>query len=514
MGKVGGLEMFGTAVVAAVVVVVTGLFIWKMTSFLARRQYISPFHRVSGGEAAFVLGVITPIVMLLVIQIGSSMAKNEVLTYEEMRAGVEVSASEHVTHCIDGHRGSSDSAGRSNCENAFTTSSYTDTYTYDRSYDCSTYTTDSKGNSVREPKTCHEDVQAHIYHPYATVEHSYSLKDSFGRKYDFPGVYLDENPVPASSRAIPMNIKRGPPADWADAKAHLDTKNPRSVKKMFPYDNIILAVKDPGTVTFSVDVPGYLKAGLLPDHTANILKNPVYGKSRPVTKQVMFVGLKVANEDVWQDTSMQYNAALGLTKQGDLHVVVVNSQSVPAAQSVSYLNALKAYWLGSHFGKRALAKNGVILVLGSDGAQIQWAQASTGMPFGNELMLATLRDELAGQPLDPHVLFGSPHTVVTPATKKGEKDKVTLTLSQPRGILERIMFEEVPFKRSCMEHCEKGEVGFGNLIRKIQPSFEAKAWMVFFTWLATLFIWIGVAFTSAIDNLTRSIGNRARRILV
>jgi len=131
-----------------------------------------------------------------------------------------------------------------------------------------------------------------------------------------------------------------------------------------------------------------------------------------------------------------------------------------------YLNALKAYWIGEDFGRRAIAKNAIIVVAGVNGDTIEWGIASTGMPFGNEVMLKGIQNFLMDTPLDPARVIGSPRTVI-PVTEDGE---VQVTLSESPGVLEEIVLRDFPFERACME-CEEedGEIGYADLVAGIEP---------------------------------------------
>jgi hypothetical protein len=143
------------------------------------------------------------------------------------------------------------------------------------------------------------------------------------------------------------------------------------------------------------------------------------------------------------------------------------------------------------------------------------------MPFGqNGIMLERLKTLLAGQSLaDPDKLFGKPRTILIPGKKEGSKPTVKVTLSEPRGILEHLMFEEAPFHRPCM-YCtdpeDKGQVGFAKLVQKIEPSTGAKVKMVIIVDLLSLPFWALVAFTSIFElerYLPESKKNKRRKNL-
>jgi len=145
--------------------------------------------------------------------------------------------------------------------------------------------------------------------------------------------------------------------------------------------------------------------------------------------------------------------------------VLIDSSLVDSP--TDYLNALKAYWLSDDFDRRAIAKNAIIVVAGVDDDMVEWGIASTGMPFGNEVMLRGIQNFLPNTPLDPIQVIGAPRTVVTPGT---DDDEVKVTLSESPGVLERVVLHDFPFKRACMDCKEEdGEIGYADLVVEIEP---------------------------------------------
>jgi hypothetical protein len=282
---------------------------------------------------------------------------------------------------------------------------------------------------------------------------------------------------------------------------------------MTSYDNYILASGDELLKTYGGQVDHYKSKGLLPDPTKNIMTNPAYGPANWLADKASFVGVTGIDEKAVQYALMQFNAALGMKLQGDLHVVFINANSVPADEAEDYTMALKAYWQGPVFEKRAIAKNAVILVIGAKNRAVDWARAQTGMPFGNEEMAQWVQDWLPGKSIDPETIFGSPRTVITPGVtpEKFGKNDVTVTLSSPRGALEEIMFEKAPFKRARMS-CEDGTcVGYKDLLSKIEPTGAQKTWMVIVTSLLAMLLWWVVAATSGVDRFVSSLQQAARK---
>lgn len=319
------------------------------------------------------------------------------------------------------------------------------------------------------------------YHhcPYVTEEYVYSVTAWYGFEYvdytvpdgnhDFalhpqiwhsdPGSwFLSEGHHYHTSHGIPSGVFEGVPPDW---KAYHDDiargdSDPATGKST--YVNYTLASKDPVLTAYSDKVPDYLKRGLLPDHTAGMLKgDPI--KNLIDADKMSFVGFSPPNAQLWEARLMRFNAALGITLQGDLHIVAVSDKLVPSGQSEDYLNTLKAYWQGPKFGKKALAKNGIIVALGVNAATdtIDWARAATGMPVGNGEMVSAITYRLPGKPFVPGTILGKIKSISVPAPK-GDP---TLKFQHGNSLLDRIIFHDFPFKRARMGK-HKGDTSGGD----------------------------------------------------
>jgi hypothetical protein len=325
---------------------------------------------------------------------------------------------------------------------------------------------DGDGDCTTETYTTVETRIGFIYNPYANKEYTYAITDSLGGGYAFPYAYVKDGEG-FQGLAIPKELPRGDPAEWTDAKTRLDAGNPRPVTRLFDYNNYVLASHDDLLVPFSKNVERYLSEGILPDHTKDITTNPLYGFNNSTADKVSFVGVTVSDPEAWQAALMNFDAALGSKLQGDLHLVLIDASLVD--NPTDYLNALKAYWLGDDFGRRAIAKNAIIVVAAVDGDTIKWGMASTGMPFGNEVMLRGIQDFLPDTPLNPADVIGYPRTVVTPSTDGGDDD-VRVTLGESPGVLERIVLRDFPFQRACMDCKDDGtQIGYANLVIDIEP---------------------------------------------
>lgn len=459
--------------ITATVVAASGLAL----KFLAPRILRDSNWDIDWNEYIAGLIVACLVVIPAVFALGKAWSTAEALEYQEFYNGVETSATVQVEDCRPGYAGFSKASGHSNCSYEYRTGeTYTFTETY---YETVSDGCDSEGNCKSHQEQRTRIVTGHIYNPYAAKEYRYVITDSIGGTYRFPHVYVKDAESYAG-KAIPADIPRGDPAEWLDAKTHLDEDNPRPVTRLFRYQNYILASHDELLRTYSADIERYKQEGILPEHTQHITTDPLYGFSRSYADKVSFVGVKVADEPAWQMSLMGFNAALGSQLQGDLHLVLIDASSVDSP--TTYVNALKAYWQGDDFGRRAIAKNAIVVVAGVQGNQIAWAQASTGMPFGNEVMLQGIVNFLPGTPLDPTKVIGSPRTVVT---ADAEDDELKVTLGQNPGVLERIVLQDFPFTRACMDCADDGDqIGYKHLVAQIQPS--AGQWTVMILVVAVL----------------------------
>jgi len=447
--------------ITAAVVAVSGLMLKFGVPWIFKETdwHISWREFIAGLLIAYL--VVTP----LVIGVGKAWSTADALRYQEFYNGVETAANSWVEDCYPGTSGQSLESGHSNCTYEYRTG---ETYTFIETYyvtveDCS-YDSDGDRTCTSHQEARTRIVTGYIYSPYATKEYAYAIDDSLGGTYNFPGPYVKDGEGYGGGE-LPTDLPRGDPEEWTVSWQRLSEGNPRPVTRLFDYNNYILASEDDMLTPYSEDVAQYLEEGILPDHTANILTDPLYGYNDSFADKVSFVGVDVSDETAWQDTLMSFNAALGSDLRGDLHLVLIDSSLVDSP--TDYLNALKAYWLSDDFDRRAIAKNAIIVVAGVDGDMVEWGIASTGMPFGNEVMLRGIQNFLPNTPLDPIQVIGAPRTVVTPGT---DDDEVKVTLSESPGVLERVVLHDFPFKRACMDCKEEdGEIGYADLVVEIEP---------------------------------------------
>lgn len=496
--------MFITAIVA---IAITALAGWIVKSYFDRREvpesYISRAQpKISLAEYSVGLVVLGLIVAPSVLMVGNRLSVASTLSYQEFYNGYETHALRHETICEPGEAGNSESSGRSNCAWEYKTD---ETYTWLdlQSYPC----TDANGDA----STCQHwvPVTDHIYYPYAKVEYTYQILDSLGGNHRFKTVYIPQDAEPYAGEPIPDHIPRGEPEEWTISAQRLAAGYARSVTRIFWYDNFILAAKDELLLPFSQDIERYLEAGILPEHTADIMTRPLRGFNESFAHKMSFVGV-ATDEPAWQESVMDFNAVLGSELRGDLHMVAIDADLVDDPDN--YLNALKAYWLGEDFGRRAIAKNAIIVVLGVDNGTVQWAKATTGMPYGNEAMILAIENFLYGVPFTPQAVIGMPRIEVIPGPD-GEHE-ATFHLALEPGELERIVLQDFPFKRACMTCEDDGDegIGFDKIVAKIPPPPSHLFVMGLVVFIISMAAWVFLAYSDMIDRFILSrrptVGNR------
>lgn len=359
-------------------------------------------------------------------------------------------------------------------------------------YDCDPYTvidqvayTDSQGNY-------HPEVSHTAYHscPHVTQEFTYQATDSLGRKHNIAYHIFSDHPKKWRGENIPSNVARGVPMLWQTMTNDVARGNLYPITLPSTYDNYILADQHTILREHSDDIKQLTKLKLLPEHTQN-LRHPIYDGFS--ADKVSFVGFQPSNALQWQRTLMYFNAALGMTLQGDLHVVAIKSSAIPSnIDHHNYLLALKAYWLND-FGKYALPKNGIILVLGVDdaGTTVQWSEASTGMPVGNGAMLTAL-SQLGNTPFSIPALFGN--TTARVVTDKG-KAKAAYTVGS--GQVPHIIMQQFAFARACMKCTSKADKakrgqGFTYLSTELPVPTSYIVWTVVFNALIMALLYGGL----------------------
>ncbi len=354
------------------------------------------------------------------------------------------------------------------CDHTYRCDPYTETYY--------TTSTDSKGKITT---TEHEETEYH-HCPEMTEELSYTLDvTTDGKSIKTLPIALDiyaANPVKwRGDGEVTASVPRGAPPQWQHAKDSLAKGISDPVTLNGDYANYILADEETILRASSSDIDTLQQKKLLPLPTAGTdLKaddlSPTLHANMDADK-VSFVGMTPpANQADWQAALMQYNTVLGMQHQGDMHVVVIKDSTLKGVVSPdAYAAAVKAYWLND-LGRFALAKNGIVLVIGVNDnlTKVEWARADTGMPAGNGSMLDSLKYNLPGVPFDPKKVIGTSTVHVANGSPK-------VTYSLGNGVVEQVTLHDFPFARACMNCKDEGQPGFVYLQSEIPISGGAIA---------------------------------------
>ncbi|MCA9348259.1 hypothetical protein KC867_02525 [Candidatus Saccharibacteria bacterium] len=376
---------FSISIVVAVLIFVFGRY----------QDYYYTTYEVTKKELVVGLAIVSLLSPLIAWQ-GKRMAiDNAVEGFHEFWNGSMVAAQSNIIPCErDGK-----------CKHTYEC----DPYEVLETYYTTEYYTDSNGESQSREVSHTRWVTEYHDCPYATLEFSYWLVDSFDREHKIWSNTFADVPVEwRSGSGIPSHVSTGEPPVWKQYKQLIQSGKAPGVTMENEYTNYVLASTDSILKPFSSDVERYKKMDLLPPHTEN-WDSPMI---TPWTaNKVVFVGKTPTNANRWQTALTNFNAALGTELQGDMHVVVVPSSLIDNPQS--YLNAIKAYWQGKEFGKRALSKNGIIVIIATkqNGSKVDWIKSSTGMPTGNGMMTTAL-DMIHGVAADPTTLFGDIRTSI------------------------------------------------------------------------------------------------------
>lgn len=372
---------------------------------------------------------------------------------------------------------------------------------------------DSKGNYTHSTYYDHTHYESC---PYATHEYNYLVKY---KAYKVGTITIGSHHFAAEpkvwphreQRGIPGDVARGEPPRWVTSKQRLQAGDVEPVTVVDDYTNYILPAEGTLYKQYDGSVEKYLKEKLLPEHTQN-LRGDVLFDAVPQARKVTFVGgLPTNGIDTWQERLMRFNAVLGPTLQGDLHIVAMPANTVSNPQD--YLNALVAHWQ-SDFGKWGFPKNGIALVIGvgNDGT-IEWSRARTGMPEGNGAMLSALMNDLKGQRFDPEVLMGKPQASIVRdgkgSLKLDDDGDPQLSYNTNDGLLGQIMFREYPFARACMGCGDADDHGTGytDLKDSIPVSTGSKVLWSFIVLLIAGAFWAAALFLDPVGFFTGNASN-------
>lgn len=320
-------------------------------------------------------------------------------------------------------------------------------------------------------KGTHTETRTHTeYHscPEATVEWDFTVQTTLG-DFHIERTFTD-NPQPFRGDSVRGDVRRGTPPFWQSAADRVARGDPGPVTVRKDYENYILASQSTILHKHSDDVERF--RSIMPAPASAV--RDFYGADK-----AYFVngGLDPAAEQAWRDQVLRFGAAFGTDLQGDLHVVIAR---LGAADGDPFTGALEAYWTGPAFGRDALSKNALVIVLGTDGADVTWARAFTGMPRGNEALLTDLQRELPGHRLDPDLL-GSP---------KGQlADGKIVAVAPGDSLVARQVWGPDQFARVSMHGAGSSAGGYTYLGGDIQPTTGQKWLIVGVAGIVSLIVW-------------------------
>jgi hypothetical protein len=420
---------------------------------LDRKQSL---YRITGIEYSIAALVMVLIVIPATSYFGIQAAKMNQLTFNENWGGFEINAKLIKTQCErDGW----------NVKHSYKGDPY--------QYVWYTDITDKDGKVIGQER--HEETRYHDI-PYCSEEWTFVIETTLG-DFTIADRNLPPNPNKYRYRAwvsVPDNLPSGIPEFWSNAKARIERGDNGPVTVRKSYTNYILASQSTILRRFNDSIDDYKTKNLLPEINSKI--HDFYYSNR-----VYFVG--VGTMPSWQTALNRFNGALGASLEGDLHIVIVDAAKIPNPDN--YAGAVIAYWQSVEFGKDALSKNGILLILGTrDKKTIEWSRAYTGMPLGNEALLLELRNKLPKCNLDPETLLGHPQAIII-----GNQVKVRSS----KSILEKIFWGANTFKRIHMGDHEGEAPGFGFLMHELQPTTGQKVGILL---IVTLFS--GVAWGACI----------------
>jgi len=324
-------------------------------------------------------------------------------------------------------------------------------------YNCDSYTVVVSAAYTDKDGNYHPEVDETDYHhcPVATMEFTYTIVAK--AYHTFVWNIVDHgfaaHPIPwccasevDGNTTMDPNVPRGVPTQWL--KAYHDWKaghsDPVTVKDS--YSNYILANEHTLLRQHSDDIGMLRKKHLLPPGPLPQIYDTY------LANKVDFVGLDTVPADqrvALQNAVASLNADLGTNLQGDMHVVAVNADALQGTITPQdYATAIEADRLND-YEKDAMAKNAILLVVGVNPTTntIAWSQAATGMPIGNDEMLAALDNQLKGVAFTSNAMFGDTIAKVVQTAN----DDYDVHYTAGNGIVSQIVMVQHKFLRACMD---------------------------------------------------------------
>lgn len=444
--------MFSLIFIGAIIAMAVGL----AAKFILDR--LQSQYRIDNKELAIGSALVLLLIVPLTAYVGTRLAINSQVTYNENWGGYELKANwERIACTRDGP-----------CIHEYDC----DPYTVQVPYECGDY--EGTGDDRRYvSRTCYRDETRYHDCPYTDEEWTFTVDTTVG-EFTIAANNLPSDPEAHRWRflkSVPGGIPSGIPAFWTECKQRLHRNEPGPVTARKEYENYLLASQNTILKRYSDSIERYKTAGLLPPINRQI--HDFYHADR-----VYFVGVRPSGD--WQAAINRFDAALGTQLQGDLHLVLVDANKITDPDNYQF--ALLAYWQSKEFEKDALSKNSIVVILGSvDGQTVKWARAGTGMPEGNEAMLVDIQNQLPSTRLEPEAVLGNPKATLVNGS---------VQVAHTQGALEKVIWGPNAFKRVHMgKPGESGNVGYAYLLREIEPTGWQRFWIIFCQVLLSCIVW-------------------------
>lgn len=436
--------MFDALIAIAISAAIGGAlwYIGEKTTLLPPHIRVSKRELLIGTAiSAVVLMIAAPLTEYLIVQ--------SKVTFHEYYNGYEISADQKVTNCErDG-----------DCSETYSCDPYIVMVTYT--------TTDSEGHTHT-----HIRPETRYHHcPYLKQEFTYSITTTLGTTH-INGTYSDSRRERyRNDEEVPNSIPTGPPTQWVAAKDRIDNHKNGGATEVHDYTNYLLASDKTILDSYSQDIEQYSKDNMLPGPTHNY-KDPIYDNYKADKFQTVRLNTDTGK---WNEYLLRFNGYLGKQLQGDVHMLAVDSNAVKDRDR--YAQALFAHWKDPKaFGRDAISKNAIALVVGIKDNKVEWARATGGLPIGNEGLFLDIQNNLPGKEFTPDTILGIPN---------GEGK----AFNMGTGVLAATLWGQNKFKRPCMECIEENQDGYNYLKNDTYVTGGQKATIIIIAVLLSAGMW-------------------------
>jgi len=412
-------------------------------------QKTNDYKSITKLEYVWASLIISLLVIPAITTISWNVSKNNQMTYVEHLNGWETKCNLERIRCSrDGP-----------CQNTY----QCDPYLVSVSYSCG----DSKN-----PQTCTRLETRYHNCPYAKEEWTYTVSTTLGEytidSHRFPTDYAT-NPWrigEVASLSLAREVGVGNPDVWEDVRDRLLHDSAGPVTKLHTYENYVLASQMTVLKTsVQNDIAEFQKDKLLPpikrDIVGHYWMDNVYNVNSP-------------SPAGFRDAAARLASSLGTTRQGDIRIVLTNHPKIHGNPDL-YTNTLHAFWQSRELqgNNHALPKNALVVVIGTDGKQVLWSRAFTGMPVGNEALVASFNTRLVGLPYQTDSLIGFLR----------HRNGANVGLDTLGKMSYLALQSQMAYKRENM--------GYYSYLRgDIQPTQSAKVWSVIFSILLGGLFWL------------------------